>query len=125
MNKENIEPGDILESDTGITAIVKSKNNNSIKVSIEDQKNYIMDNQLCHWNYCNPIINNRIVSSKTFAIRFKQFLEWIPKDWWMSQPHYYEEYEYMISIANKLLKYQIQTASEPNEIEYLKRLKLL
>ena len=27
----------------------------------------------------NPIKDNRIVNSKTFAVRFKQFLEWIPE----------------------------------------------
>ena len=73
----------------------------------------------------NPIKDNRIVSSRTFAVRFKQFLEWIPKEWWMSQPHYYEEYEYMLNIANQLLKYQIQTATSEEEINYLKELNLL
>ena len=81
--------------------------------------------QLNHWSYGNPIVDNRIVDSKTFAVRFKQFLEWIPKDWWMSQPHYFEEYEYMINIANDLLKYQIHTATDEEEINYLKRLNLL
>ena len=73
----------------------------------------------------NPIKDNRIVSSKTFAIRFKQFLEWLPENWINSQPHYYEEYEYMKLIAKHLLKYQIQTATEEGEINYLKRLNLL
>lgn len=70
----------------------------------------------------SPIIDNRIVNSETFAVRFKQFLEWIPKEWWMSQPHYYEEFEYMKSVANQLLSYQIQTASNEEEINYLKKL---
>ena len=73
----------------------------------------------------NPIIDNRIVSSKTFAVRFKQFLEWIPEEWWMSQPHYYEEFHYMKNVADKLLKYQIETVTDENEIDYLKRLELL
>lgn len=73
----------------------------------------------------NPIIDNRIVNSKTFAVRFKQFLEWIPEDWWKSQPHYYEEYEYMKYIAEQLLKYQIETATNKEEINYLKHLNLL
>lgn len=72
----------------------------------------------------NPIIDNRIVTSETFAIRFKQFLEWIPKEWWMSQPHYYEEYKYMKYVSEELLKYQIETATNKEEIDYLKRLNL-
>ena len=73
----------------------------------------------------NPIKDNRIVNSKTFAVRFKQFLEWIPEKWWMSQPHYYEEYEYMKYVSEELLKYQIETATDEEEIDYLKRLNLL
>lgn len=72
----------------------------------------------------NPIIDNRFVNDYTFAIRFEQFLDWIPKNWWMSQPHYYEEFKYMQMIAERLLKYQIETATDANEIEYLKRLGL-
>ena len=75
-------------------------------------------------NNVNPIKDNRLVSSETFAIRFKQFLEWIPQNWWMSQPHYMEEYEYMMSVAKQLLNYQIQTATDEEEINYLKRLNL-
>ena len=73
----------------------------------------------------NPIIDNRIVSSKTFAVRFKQFLEWIPGDFRFSGPHIAEEFEYLKSIANQLLNYQIQTATNKEEIDYLKRLNLL
>lgn len=73
----------------------------------------------------NPIIDNRIVNSETFAIRFKQFLEWIPEKWWMSQPHYYEEYEYMKHVTEQLLEYQIKTATNKEEINYLKRLNIL
>ncbi len=73
----------------------------------------------------NPIIDNRIVSSETFAVRFKQFLEWIPENWWKSQPHYYEEYEYMKYVAEQLLEYQIETVTNKEEINYLKSLNLL
>ena len=38
---------------------------------------------------------------------------------------YFEEYEYMMDIADRLLKYQIQTATDEEEINYLKRLNLL
>ena len=73
----------------------------------------------------NPIIDNRFVNDYTFAVRFKQFLDWIPKNWWNSQPHYYEEFKYMRTVAEKLLKYQIETATDAEEIKYLKKLNLL
>ena len=73
----------------------------------------------------NPIIDNRIINDRTFAIRFKQFLEWIPEEWWMSQPHYYEEYNYLKCISELLLEYQIKTVTDKEEINYLKRLDLL
>ena len=70
-----------------------------------------------------PIIkDNRIVSDKTFAVRFCSFLENIPKDWWMSQPYLYEEYNYMKNIAKRLLEYQIETMTE-NEIQYFDNIK--
>jgi hypothetical protein len=42
----------------------------------------------------------------------------------MFGPHILEEYEYMQIVANDLLKYQIQTATDEEEINYLKRLNL-
>lgn len=125
MNKGELKKGDYIQSDTGMDAFVDKILPTKIRVWINDKKDYILDNQLHHWSYANPIKNNRIILSKTFAVRFKQFLEWIPKEWWMSQPHYYEEYEYMMYVAEILLKYQIKTATDKNEIDYLKRLKLL
>ena len=125
MNKDKIKSGDILQSYSGIVAHVRYISDNGLRVFIDGKKDVILNNQLHHWNFCNPIKDNRIVSSRTFAVRFKQFLEWIPKEWWMSQPHYYEEYEYMLNIANQLLKYQIQTATSEEEINYLKKLNLL
>lgn len=89
------------------------------------EKDYILDEQLSHWSYANPIKDNRIVDSYTFAVRFKQFLDWIPKEFYMSGPHILEEYEYMQIIADSLLKYQIQTVTKDSEINYLKRLNLL
>lgn len=70
----------------------------------------------------NPIIDNRFINDYTFAVRFKQFLDWIPKNWWNSQPHYYEEFKYMRTVAEKLLKYQIKTATNASEIKYFKQL---
>jgi hypothetical protein len=43
----------------------------------------------------------------------------------MSGPHILEEYEYMQNVADSLLKYQIQTVTDEEEINYLKRLNLL
>jgi hypothetical protein len=43
----------------------------------------------------------------------------------MSGPHILEEYEYMKEVVNNLLKYQIQTATDEKEINYLKRLNLI
>jgi hypothetical protein len=124
MNKEQFKVGDIIQSDEGTIACVSKILNGKIRVWINNQKDYILDEQLHHWSYANPIKNNRIVDSYTFAVRFKQFLDWVPKEFYMSGPHILEEYEYMQDIADRLLKYQIQTATDENEIDYLKRLKL-
>lgn len=123
MKKEQLQIGDVIQ--LGETkAFVDKKLVNKIRVWINNERTYIPDNELENWKYANPIEGNRIVSSYTFAVRFKQFLKWIPKNWWMSQPHYFEEYEYMMDVADRLLKYQIQTATDENEINYLKRLNL-
>jgi hypothetical protein len=125
MNKEQLKIGDYIQSNSGKFAYVDKILPTKIRVWIDGQKDYIFDEQLNHWSYANPIKDNRIVSSKTFAVRFKQFLDWIPKEFYMSGPHILEEYEYMQIVADHLLKYQIQTATEDSEIEYLKRLQLL
>lgn len=125
MNKEQLKVGDYLQSDSGKFAYVNKILPSKVRVYIDGQKDYILDEQLQHWSYGNPIVDNRIVDSKTFAVRFKQFLEWIPKEFYMSGPHILEEYEYMQIIADDLLKYQIQTATNEEEINYLKRLNLL
>ena len=125
MNKEQLKVGDYIQSDVGKFAYVNKILPTKVRVWIDGQKDYILDEQLQHWSYANPIVDNRIVDSKTFAVRFKQFLEWIPKEFYMSGPHILEEYEYMQIIADDLLKYQIQTAIDKEEINYLKRLNLL
>ncbi len=125
INKEKLVVGDYLQSDDGKFAFVDKILKDRIRVWIGQERHYISDENLEFWSYGNPIKNNRIVSSKTFAIRFKQFLDWIPKEFYMSGPHILEEYEYMQIIANHLLKYQIQTATSEEERNYLKGLKLL
>ena len=72
-------------------------------------------------NKANPIKDNRIVSSKTFAIRFKHFIE----DVQVNDPASEEEKEYLLNVSDQLLKYQIQTVTDEEEINYLKRLNLL
>jgi len=124
MNKEQLKKGDYIQSDSGKFAYVDKILPTKVRVWIDDQKEYILDEQLHHWSYANPIKDNRIVNSKTFAVRFKQFLDWIPKEFYMSGPHILEEYEYMKYVADSLLKYQIQTATDEEEINYLKRLHL-
>ena len=69
----------------------------------------------------NPIKNNRIVSSKTFAIRLKDFIE----NTKVNDPCSEEEKEYLLNVSNQLLEYQIQTVTDEEEINYLKRLNLL
>ena len=125
MNKEQFKKGDYIQSDSGKLAYVDKILPTKIRVWIDGQKDYILDEQLYHWSYANPIKDNRIVDSFTFAVRFKQFLDWIPENFYMSGPHILEEYEYMKDIADSLLKYQIQTVTEDSEINYLKRLNLL
>ena len=125
MNKEQLKIGDYIQSDSGEFAYVDKILPTKIRVWIDGQKDYILDEQLYHWSYGNPIKDNRIVNSYTFAVRFKQFLDWIPENFYMSGPHILEEYEYMKDVADSLLKYQIQTATKDSEIEYLKRLQLL
>ena len=124
MNKEQLKIGDYIQSDLGTKAFVDKILKDKIRVWINNQKIYILDEQLHHWSYGNPIKEGRIVESMTFAIRFKQFLEWSPKEFYMSGPQILEEYEYMKYVADSLLKYQIQTATDEEEINYLKRLNL-
>ena len=125
MNKEQLKKGDYIQSDSGKFAYVDKILPTKVRVWIDGQRDYILDEQLHHWSYANPIKDNRIVDSYTFAVRFKQFLDWIPENFYMSGPHILEEYEYMQIIADQLLKYQIQTAIDESEINYLKSLNLL
>ena len=122
MKKEQLRRGDKIQSDSGQTAFVDVVFPNKVRVWSEGAKYTISDEELENWFYANPIIDNRIVSSKTFAIRLKQFLHWIPKEFYLSGPHIEEEFEYLNTIADQLLNYQIQTVTDKEEIDYLKRL---
>ena len=68
----------------------------------------------------NPIKDNRIVNDKTFAIRFKRFIEEVTVCDMASE----EEKEYLLMVANRLLRYQVETAESETEVNYLKRLGL-
>ena len=65
----------------------------------------------------NPIIDNRIVKDKTFALRFLNFV----LDTNCGDACSEDEKESMVSYATTLLKYQIETATEQTEIDYLVR----
>ena len=65
----------------------------------------------------NPIKDNRIVKDKTFALRLLGFaLETNCADACSE-----DEKESMISYSTSLLQYQIDTATEQDEIDYLER----
>ena len=126
MKREQLKKGDIIEY-CGITACVVNPNfvNDYVKVSLigDTGKTYALINKewLSAWNLVNPIKNNRIVSDKTFAIRFRDFI----KDVKVNDPCSDDEKEYLLNVAERLLKYQINTATEESEINYLKGLELL
>jgi hypothetical protein len=65
----------------------------------------------------NPIIDNRIVKDKTFALRFLSFAVSVE----VADACSFEEKESMISYASSLLEYQIETATDKEEIDYLER----
>ena len=65
----------------------------------------------------NPIKDNRIVSSKTFAIRLWDFINNVK----VNDPCSEEEKEYLLHVAEDLLHYQISTVTDEEEINYLRR----
>ena len=67
----------------------------------------------------NPIKDNRIVNSKTFAIRLFNFI----KDIQVNDPASDEEKCYLLNVAKSLLDYQIETAVDESELQYLENIK--
>lgn len=65
----------------------------------------------------NPIIDNRIVTDKTFALRLLNFAT----DTTVADACSEDERESMISYSSRLLEYQIETATDKYELDYLKR----
>lgn len=85
----------------------------------EKAENYKM---LLSKNKENPIKSNRIVSDKTFAVRFRSFVEEVRANDPMSE----EEKEYLHHVAERLLKWQTKTArKDSEEYKYLERLGLM
>lgn len=121
MNKEQLKHGDYIEKGNLVAYVIDPDWKNSVKVSINGTKLLIPFNWINDWNIANPIRDNRIVSDKTFAIRFKNFISDVNVNDACSE----DEQEYLLNVANQLLKYQIQTAIDKSEIDYLKRLDLL
>lgn len=66
----------------------------------------------------NPIKDNRLVRDKTFAIRLLSFAFYTNASRDASSE---DEKESMISYSCKLLEYQIETATDEEEISYLER----
>ena len=92
------------------------------KKRIEDLKGDLdIASDLLSNNKANPIKSNRIVSDKTFAVRFRSFLKEIkPLD-----PASEEELVYLTHVAEKLLSWQTKTVRRlSSEAEYLQRLGL-
>ena len=123
MNKEQLKQGDIIES-CGITAYIINPNykDNYVKVILNNKCKALLNKDwLSIWRFVSPIKDNRIVSNETFAVRLKNFIE----NTHVNDACSFEEKEYLLSVANQLLKYQIQTATNESEINYLKGLNLL
>jgi hypothetical protein len=66
----------------------------------------------------NPIKDNRIVSNKTFAVRLLHFIQNVN----VSDACSDDEKNMIIDVAEDLLRYQCKTATDKNEIDYLKRI---
>lgn len=75
-------------------------------------KNFIME---------PPIIDNRIVKDKTFAIRLLNFIKDVKVNDCASE----EEQQYLIYVAEELLQYQIEIVKDKDEIIYLKNNNLM
>lgn len=65
----------------------------------------------------NPIIDNRIVNDYTFALRLKNFISKVEVNDLPGE----EEKEYLLYVADKLIRYQKLTVMTKSEKEYLKQ----
>ena len=69
------------------------------------------------YNKVCPIVDGRLISNMTFALRFRNFLEGIQ----VADAASDEELDMLKSVADSLLDWQLQTAEDQHEIDYLKR----
>lgn len=67
----------------------------------------------------NPIIDNRIVNDRTFAIRLYNFVKEVQVNDALSE----EEKIYILNVARNLIKLQIDTCQEDDEFDYLENIK--
>ena len=63
----------------------------------------------------NPIKNNRIVNDITFAIRLKNFMDEVNCCDCAGE----EEKDYLLMVADRLLRFQVGTVSDSKELAYL------
>lgn len=68
----------------------------------------------------NPIIDNRIVNDKTFAVRLYNFLRQVEVNDLASD----EEQNYLLGVATKLLEYQVKTVTSKEEKQYFNNLNI-
>lgn len=61
----------------------------------------------------NPIIDNRLVSDMTFAIRFRDFIKDVDVNDAISE----EEKEYLLMVAEELIDWQLHTSSQASDEE--------
>jgi hypothetical protein len=122
MKKNKLNKGDIIiNGDLKATVIDPNWKEVCVKVKIKNAQFLLTEHMLNNWKFSNPIINNRIISDKTFAIRLKNFIE----DTVVNDACSLDDKGYLLNVANRLLNYQIDTAADEGEIEYLKGLELL
>ena len=66
----------------------------------------------------NPIVDNRIVSDKTFAVRLFNFVRSVEVNDLASE----EEKEYLLRVAKRLINYQKMTIQTASESEYFRNI---
>jgi len=122
MKINKLNKGDIIvNNDLKATVIDPNwKGEMYVKVKIKNSKLLLSEHLLDNWNFENPIKDNRIVSDKTFAIRLRDFV----KNTQVVDACSHDEKNYLLKVSEKLLRYQIETATDKEEIEYLKSLDL-
>ena len=68
----------------------------------------------------NPIIDNRIVSDKTFAVRLYNFLDKVQVNDMAGE----EEKDYLLGVAKRLIAHQKATINTATESDYFRMIGL-